>query len=326
MRRRALLKLIALGALPLPAGAQQPGKVRRIGFFYGGSRQSALETGRYAAFLQGMRELGYVENKDYVIVARYSDGPERTPALAMELLDAKVDVIVASGGPPAQALLKSTTTMPIVLAVSVDPVRDGFAQTMAHPGRNFTGLSAVLADIFPKHVELIKAARPRISRLAILVNPRNASHPALAKRVEAAAHEHKMRPQLVQVSSSTDLEPAFADMAGQRAEALLVLGDSFFVQHFRQIAGLAIKHRMISTYSGREYPDLGGYMSYGPSFRDHYRRTARFVDKILKGAKPGDLPFEQPTKFELVINRSTAKALGERIPDELVLRADAVID
>ena len=326
MNRRALLKLIALGALPASAGAQQPGKVWRIGFLYGGSRQSALDTGRYPAFLQGMRELGYVENKNFTLIERYSPNAESALTVAKELLNAQPDVILVSGGTSLQALYKLTTTVPVVVAVSTDPLRQGIAESLARPGKNFTGLSAVLTDLFPKHVEIIKAAAPRTSRLAILMNPQNGSHAGLAKLVEAAAQEHKMRAQLVSVSASLDFEAAFAEMQRQRAEALLMLGDSFFVQHFPEIAKLTIKHRMISTYSGREYPEVGGFLSYGPNFRDLYRRTAKFVDKILKGAKAGDLPFEQPTKFELVINRSTAKALGVRIPDELVLRADAIID
>jgi putative ABC transport system substrate-binding protein len=271
-----------------------------------------------------MRELGYVENKNFVVVARYMQGAEGAPALFKELLDARVDVIVASG--VQSVLLQSPTTVPIVLAVVVDPVGQGVAESLARPGKNFTGLSAVLTDLFPKHVELIRTARPGVSRLAILARPDNPSHAGLAKRVEAAAQENKMRAQLVRVSAQADFEPAFAEMQRERADALLILGDGFFVEHFREIGRRAIEQHMISTYSSREYPELGGFLSYGPNFRDHYRGTAKFVDKILKGAKPGDLPFEQPTKFELVINRSTAKALGVRIPDELVLRADAIID
>ncbi|OLC69967.1 MAG: hypothetical protein AUH79_00525 [Betaproteobacteria bacterium 13_1_40CM_4_64_4] len=327
MKRRTLLELVALGALPMwSASAQQSSKVWRIGFLYGGARQSALDTGRYQAFLQGMRELGYAENKNFVLVERYSQTVDSVLPNARELLSAQPDVILVSGGASLLALRELTTTVPVVAAVSVDPVRQGLAENLSRPGKNFTGFSAVLSDLFPKHVQVIKAALPHISRLGILTNPRNVDHMALEKSVGAAAHDHGMRVHLVKVSAFPEFDPAFAEMERQKAEALLILGDAFFVQYFREIAQLSIKHHVISTYSGREYPELGGFLSYGPNFRDHYRGAAKFIDRILKGTKPGDLPFEQPTKLELVINRSTAKALGMRIPDELVLRADAIID
>jgi putative ABC transport system substrate-binding protein len=326
MNRRTLLKLIALGALPASAAAQQPAKVWRIGFLYGGLRQSALDTGRYRAFLQGMRELGYVENKNFTLIERYSPNAESALPAAQEVLNAQPDVVLVSGGTSLQALRKLTTTVPVVVAVSTDPLGQGIAENLARPGKNFTGFAAFTADLFPKHVQLIKAALPRMSRLGILTNPQNPDHAALEKSVATAANDYGMRVHLMKVSAFREFEPAFAELKRQKAEALLILGDVFFVQYFRQIAELCIKHRVISSYSSREYPDLGGFLSYGPNFRDHYRGAAKFIDKILKGAKAGDLPFEQPTKLQLVINRSTAKALGMRIPDELVLRADAMID
>lgn len=324
-RRRLLVAGLTAPFFARTGNAQQ-GKVWRIGFFYGGSLQSALDTGRYQAFLQGMRELGYAENTNFVVVARHSEGPENALAFAKQLLASEPDVIVVSGGAPLQALQKLNATVPIVVAVSVDPVRQGIAENLARPGKNFTGLSAVLSDLFPKHVEVIKAAAPRTSRLAILMNPQNATHAGLARRVTAAAQENRMRAQLVKVGAHADLTPAFADMQRQRAEALLMLGDSFFVQHFSEIAKLTLQHRLISTYSGREYPEVGGLLSYGPNFRDHYRRTASFIDKILKGTKPGDMPFEQPTKFELVLNLKTAKTLGLAISRDFLSRVDEVIE
>jgi ABC-type uncharacterized transport system substrate-binding protein len=334
-RREFLIAFGALASAPrflawlslAPCIAVAQTKVRRVGFFYGGSRESARRTGRYAAFIRGMNELGYVENKDFVLVERYIEGGfERIVSMAKELLDAKVEVIVVSGGTSRRALQQLTKTVPVVVVVAVDPVREGFAESLARPGKNFTGLSAVLSDIFPKHVELIKATLPGMSRLAVLAHPSNQTHPALMKGVEAAARANGIRVLQVNVNASRDFEPGFAEIRRERAEALLMLGDAFFVQHFPQIAELAAKHRLVSTYSGREYPEAGGFMSYGPNFREHYRRAAGYVDKILKGAKAGDLPMEQPTKFELVINRRTAKALGVAIPDELLLRADEVIE
>ena len=327
MKRRTLLELVALGALPMwSASAQQSSKVWRIGFLYGGARQSALDTGRYQAFLQGMRELGYAENKNFVLVERYSQTVDSVLPNARELLSAQPDVILVSGGASLLALRELTTTVPVVAAVSVDPVRQGLAESLARPGKNFTGFSAGRNEVFPRHVQLIKAALPNISRLAVLINPRNRDHPALERSLTDAAYDAGMRVYPVKVSAAAELDAAFAQIAEQKAQALLILGDTSFVQHFREIAQRCIQQRIVSTYSGREYPELGGFLSYGPNFRDHYRGAAKFIDRILKGTKPGDLPFEQPTKLELVINRSTAKALGMRIPDELVLRADAIID
>jgi putative ABC transport system substrate-binding protein len=328
--RRELL--LALGAVPLgaavPALAQQPGKVWRIGFLYGASRESALETGRYGAFLQGMRELGYIEGKHFVVEARFApySEVERLPALAAELVRANVDVILSTGGASAQALKRATTTIPVVIAVTENPVREGLAASLAHPGGNFTGLAAFLDDVFPKHVQMLELAVPKLSRIAALANSRNPSHSPVLKAVESAARSRGI--EVVRVGGDTieDIEQGIGAIARQRAQALMVLGDAFFVQYFKQIAGFAIRNRLASIYSGREYPEAGGLMSYGPNFPENYRRAATYVDKILKGAKPGDLPIEQPTKFELVVNRKTANALGIKLSEELLFRADKVIE
>ena len=205
-------------------------------------------------------------------------------------------------------------------------MREGIAASLAHPGGNFTGLSAFLDDLFPKHVEFLRIALPKLSRIAVLSKPGNPGHPSLLKLIEDVAR--KLGIQVLPVNGNTpkDIEQGFGAMAQQRVQAVIILGDSFFVQHFRYIAELAIKHRLASIYSGREYPDAGGLMSYGPSFSDNFRRAATYVDKILKGAKPGDLPFEQPTRLYLTINRKTVKALGLTITNELLLRADNVIE
>ena len=327
--RRTLLLALGSGALAwvFPVPAQQRGKPWRVGFFYLGSRQSAMETGRYLAFIQGMRELGYEEGKQFVLVARFADGEYgRIPGLATELTAAKLDVIVSTSSQANHALKQATATTPVVVTTSFDPVREGFAETLARPGRNFTGFSSVTFDISPKHVELLEMAVPKLSRIAALWHPGNAAHPALLQNVEAAARSHSIRIFRVSARTPQEIESGFETMALERVQALIILGDTFFAQQHRQLGERSVKHQLVSIYLTREYAELGGFMSYGPNFRDNYRRSAIFVDKILKGAKAGELPFEQPTKFELVVNRKTARALGLTLSQELLLRADEVIE
>jgi ABC-type uncharacterized transport system substrate-binding protein len=327
-RRRVLagFSMVAL-SIVLPCFAQQPGKIRRIGFFYVGSRQSAMDTGRYGGFLQGMRELGYVEGKDFVVEMRFADGEYgRLPSLATELVRLKVDVIVATGTPAYRALKQSTSTIPIVITVTTDPVRDGFAASLARPGGNFTGLSNSIIDLMPKHIELLKTAVPKLSRVAVLSNPGNPAHPPQVKSLEAAARTLGIRVLQVNGGTPDEIERGFAVMARERADAVITLADTFFLQQMRQIAELALKHRLPSTHGALEYVEAGGFMTYGANFTDNFRLAAGYVDKILKGAKPGELPFEQPTRFYLMINRKTAKAIGLAIPQELLLRADRMIE
>jgi putative ABC transport system substrate-binding protein len=286
-----------------------------------------VETGRYRAFLDGLRDLGYVEGKNLVIEARFFEGdPERLRAFSAELVQLRVDVVVTSGSGPAKALQRMSTTMPIVVAVAFDPVREGLVVSLAHPGGNITGLAALLDDVFPKQVQLLKEAIPPLTRLAVLSKPTNASHAVARKRVADAGGKLGLHVISVEANTLKEAESAFTTAARERAEALVVLGDAFFVQHFQHIAALAVKQGLASTYSGREYPESGGFMSYGPNFSDHYRRVGYYVNRILKGAKPADLPIEQPTKLELVINLKTAKTLGVTIPPSLLLRADEVIE
>jgi putative ABC transport system substrate-binding protein len=328
--RRQIISTLSTAALnwPLTPLAQQPGKVWRIGFLYNGTRESAMSTGRYPAFLDGMRKLGYVEGKNYVLEERFVSNDEAglLTTLAAELVNAKVDIIMSSGGATNQALKPATSSIPIVFAVTANPVREGLATSLAHPGRNFTGLAAFLDDLFPKHVEMLKLAMPKLGRIAVLANSRNPGHPSLIKGVEAVARHNAIQVVRVEGDSLEGIERAVASAARQRAQAFIILGDSFFVQYFRQIAGYALKNKLASIYSGREYPQEGGLMSYGPNFSDNYRRAATYVDKILKGAKPGDLPIEQPTQFYLTINRKTANALGIAISQEFLLRTDEVIE
>jgi len=327
--RRKLLIVLGAAALAAPLGvfAQQT-KVWRIGFFYNGSRESAMNTGRYPAFLDGMRKLGYIEGKHFVVEARFApdDEVEHLRALAGELARSNVDVIVSSAGLLPLALKQATTTIPVVVANTTNAVRDGLAASLAHPGGNFTGLGNFLDDVSPKHVEMLRLAVPKLSRIAALANTRNPNHPPQLKDIEAVARKNGI--QVVRVNGDTlqEIERAFGTIARERCQALIILGTAFFVQYFRQIADLAIRNRLASIYPGREYPEAGGLMSYGPDFSDNYRRAATYVDKILKGAKPGDLPIEQPTKFELVVNRKTANALGITLSQELLFRTDQVIE
>ncbi len=327
--RRKLLTAFGLCALAAPLGAfaQQPAKVWRIGFFYFGSRQSAMDTGRYQLFLQGMRELGYVEGKNFVIEARFADGVNQSlPGLAAELVESKVDVIVTTGSPANIAAQRATRTIPIVVTVSSDPIGEKLAASLARPGGNVTGLSSVNVDVVQKHVELLATTLPRLLRIAVLLNPDNAGHAPMLENIRGAAQRTDKQVQVVRAGTTEEIERGFAAMTSGRADALIILGDTFFLQQIRQIAGFALKRRLPSIATIPEYAEAGGLMSYGSNITAGFRRAATYVDKILKGAKPGDLPIEQPTTYELVVNSRTAKALGIAIPQELLLRADKVIE
>jgi len=327
--RRSLLIAFGLCALAtaLPSPAQQPGKIWRIGFLYFGTRESAVESGRYGAFLDGMRELGYVEGRNFVVEARFADGKgERIPRLVEELVRSKPDVIVATGTPVYAALKQSTNTIPVVITVTPDPILDGFAASLARPGGNFTGLSAGNVDLYPKLIELIKVAVPKLSHVALLWNSNNPGHPARLKAMLAISQKAGIRALQVEARSADEIERGFALVSRERAQAVVILNDTFFVQQFRQIAALALKQRLPSLYGAVEYAESGGFMGYGQNVVDNFRGAATFVDKILKGAKPGELPFEQPMRLQLIINRKTAKAIGLAIPQELLLRADRIIE
>ena len=325
-RRRVVIALGA-GALAPFASFAQPSGIPRIGFFYFGTRESAIDGGRYQAFVQGMRDLGYVEGKNLVIEARYADGKaERTKALAAELVQLKVDVFVATGSATYRSLQQAAPTTPIVITVTADPVAGGFAATMARPGGNVTGLSDSGADIVAKYLELLRAAAPKLSRVGVLLNPGNVNHPTQLVRIISAARKTGIHVTMAEATNEHDIEHEFTLLAKERVGAVIVLNDTFYFQQLRQIAAQALKHRLPSIYSIRQYAEAGGLMSYGPDIVDNFRRAAVYVDKILKGAKPGELPFEQPTRFYMFINGKTAKALGLTIPRELLLRADKVIE
>ena len=327
--RRKLLIVLGTAALAAPFGslAQQQGKIWRVGFLAMRSPTASNPVVSYGAFVQGMRELGYVEGKNLIIEWRMAEGKvERLPTLAAELVQLKVDVIVAAGVQPTSAAQQATTTIPIVMGNSIDPVGSGFVASLVRPGGNITGLSNLIGDLGPKHFEMLRSMVPKLSRVAILVNPTNSGHATILKTVQTAAQKSSIKILSVQAGDPQEIEGAFSTMTQDNAEAVIVANDLFFNQQRRQLAELAAKNRLPSVAATREYVEAGGLMSYGPSFAENYRRAATYVDKIFKGAKPGDLPVEQPTKFEMFINRKTAKALGLTIPQSLLISADKIIE
>jgi putative ABC transport system substrate-binding protein len=317
----------ALLAGPLRALAQQEGKLWRIGFFDFGSGRSPIETGRRAAFMQGMREVGYIEGKHFVLEVRYADGKiERLPAIAAELVRSKVDVIVSTTSAMHRAMQKATSTIPIVITLSPDPVKEGLARSLARPGGNFTGLTSSNAELSRKYLEVLSDTIPSVSRIHVLFTTSNRTHSDQLSNVRAAAGVAGVRVQAFDVATSQDFDAAFAQVARSRPNAVIILGDALFVQHARQLAEFGLKHKLPTISGASELAEAGLLMSYGPDIRDNYRRAAGYVDRILKGAKPADLPIEQPSKFELVFNLKTAKALGVQIPKAMLFRADRVID
>jgi len=327
--RRKLLSSLGAGALisARPSFAQLQSGVRRIGILFLLSRQSALETGRYSAFLDGMRELGYVEGKNLLIKRRYADGrPERLHGLASELINLKPEIIVTAGTTATNAAQKATSTIPIVMANASDPVGSGFVKSLAHPGGNITGLSSLTADASPKYLELLLSVAPKLSRVALMLNPGNSSHVVTRKSLEAAAQRTHITIVAIEAQTPQEIEHAFTVIVKDKAGAIIVASDSFFAQQRRQIAELATRNKLPSICARRENVDAGFLLSYGQSSGHNFRRAATYVDKIFKGAKPAELPVEQPTHFELFVNGTTAKRLGIKIPNELLVRVDKVIE
>ena len=316
--------LAALLTINVSAGAQQAKSGALIGFL--SSRSPEAEKSRRAAFQQGLKELGYVEGKNIVVEQRYAEGNfDRLPELAADLVRLKVDVIVATGAPASQAAKKTTRTVPIVMGNAADPVGTGLVASLARPGGNVTGLSDFAEGVITKRLELLKEVAPAIARVAVLLNPGNPSNPLQLKEVQAAAPSVGLALRAFEIKTPDDLDATFAAMKKQRSGALLVFGDPLLETSRRQIAKFAVENRLPAIYSHSGWMDAGGLMSYGVNFDDLYRRAAYYVDKILKGAKPADLPIEQPTKFELVINLKTAKQIGLTIPPNVLARADRVI-
>jgi putative ABC transport system substrate-binding protein len=310
---------------PLAAKAQPAAKVARIGYLAG---SLAAFPQLREAFIQGLRDLGYVEGRNLVIEYRSPEGkPERLPALAAELVALKVDVIVAAGTPQPLAAKQATRTIPIVFAGASDPVASGLVTSLARPGGNVTGLSLLLPELVGKTLEQLKQAIPGVNRVAVLWQPGlgERTEKDLLKGAEAAGRALGVRLQFVEARGPADFDRAFSDMTKARADALTVLGSNMFLIERRRLVALAAKNRLPAVYPLREWVDVGGLMAYGANLADLFRRAATYVDKILKGAKPADLPVEQPTKFELVINLKAAKALGLTIPPSVLGRADEVI-
>jgi putative ABC transport system substrate-binding protein len=324
MRRKTLsvfLGVLFLAFAP-PAQAQQPNKVPRIGFLATVSPSTISD--RVEAFRQGLRELGYVEGKNIVIEWRYAEGkPEGE--VAAELVRLKVDVIVTAGPPGTRSAKEATVTIPIVMTNDTDPVGNGFVASLAHPGGNITGLSNLAPELSGKRLELLKEIVSKLSRVAVLGTSTRPGNAQALKETERAAGTFGVRLQYLDVLSSKDIETAFRATGKGRAEAVLVFGGPVLNSHRTQIADLAAKNRLPAIYERAEFMDGGGLMYYGASVTDMYRRAATYVDKILKGRKPADLPVEQPTKFEFMINLKTAKQIGLTIPQSMLYRADKVI-
>ena len=327
-RRKLLIAFGASALAPLALFAQQPaGKVWRIGILTSYPQTVAQDGDHFGSFLAGLRELGYVEGRNIAIEWRFTEGvSDRLPGLAAELANLKVDVIVTNGTAGVRAAQRATTTLPIVTVSFGDPVGSGLVASLAHPGGNITGLSTMGEDIYGKRLEMLSLVAPKATRIAALVNPNNPFSQRIPPILNSAAKQLNRQIQIVKASAVGELKDAFSQMARERAGALLVMDDSFLNAHGGQIAEQAARQKLPSIHVLRQYVEAGGLMSYGRVTADYFRRAATYVDKIFKGAKPGDLPIEQPTKLELIFNMKTAKALGIKMPDTILLRADKVIE
>jgi putative ABC transport system substrate-binding protein len=320
----SVLFVVVQLAVAVIAEAQQPTKIPRIGYLSGVS--PSTNSARHEAFRQGLRDLGYVEGKNIVIEWRYAEGKlDRLPALAGELVRLKVDVIVAGGPTPTRAAKDATSMIPIVMAQHTDPVGSGLVASLARPGGNITGLSTLAPEISGKRLELLKEIFPKLSRVAVFGTSTSASSAQELRGVQLAAGTLELKLQLLDIKGPKDVETAFRGASKERADAILVLSSGVNANLQTEIAELAIKRRLPAMHYRSEFVEAGGLMSYGVSFTDLDRRAATYVDKILKGAKPADLPVEQPKKFEFIINLKAAKQIGLTIPPNVLVRADRVI-
>src|SRR6266571_3844258 len=327
--RRRLVLVLMVGALavPLESFAQQPAKIARIGFLHSASPEGVGDV-HLQVFRDGLRELGYVEGKNLQLELRWGEGKlERLPALAAELVVANVDIIVAVTSPSVAAARQATQTIPIVMPLSSDPVGNGLVASLAHPGGNITGLSQMAPELGEKRIQLLKEMFPKVSHaMAVLWNPDYVGMRARFEQAQVAAPAVGLTVRSVEVRDTRELDAAFDVIIREHPEALLLLADPLTISQRSRIVEFAAEQRLPAIYETSNFVDVGGLISYGPSISDQYRRAATYVDKILRGAKPADLPIEQPTKFELVINMRAAKALGIKIPDSIMLRADKVIE
>jgi putative tryptophan/tyrosine transport system substrate-binding protein len=324
-RREFIISLGGAVALPLAARAQQPEKIKRIAVLSGNPNDPESQA-RVAAFRQGLEELKWQEGRNLRFDIRWGAGnADRIKTYAAELVSLAPDLILATNTPTARALKQATTTIPIVFAVFADPLSEGLVASLARPGGNVTGLSLFNPAIVGKQLALINEVVPRAGLVAVLRNPTNSAHVRSLSELEVAARSVQVQLQVFAARKPDEFEPAFAAMTRERARAVLVLGDSMFFLHRARIADFAKRQRLATMSVQREHAEAGGLMAYGANLADIYRRAATYVDKILKGTKPADLPVEQPTKFELVINMKTAKALGLTLPPSILARADEVI-
>jgi len=318
-----MMLTLSLLAVPLATDAQQPTKMRRIGLLHGGSPPPQIPE----AFLQDLRDLGYVEGQNLAIESRYAEGnQERLPDLAAELVRLQMDVIVAGGTPAVRAAQHATRTIPIVMAGTADPVGQGLVTSLARPGGNITGLSLLMTELPGKRLELLQETVSQRVRVAVVANPADPTYAARMHNLRGAAQALSLPLHVLEVRSADELDTAFAAISRAGVDALLVFGDTLLLDRLRgRTIDLAAKHHLPAMYDGRPWVVAGGLMSYGHSQRDLWRRAAYYVDKILSGATPADLPVEQPTKFEFVINLKTAQALGITIPPTLLFLADEVL-
>jgi len=327
MRRRQFITLLggAAATWPLAARAQQPAKIPRIGFL--GNSTATMEANLIGPLRDGLRELGYEEGRNVIIEFRWADGKyDQFPALVAELLAAKVDVIITAGTPATLAIKKATSTVPLVFIAVGDPVGTGVVPNLGRPGGNITGLSSIAPDLEGKRLELLREVVPKLSHVAFFLNPANAFHTASMRQARVAAQSLGIKLQPMEVNKSEQLDGAFASIVKEKPDALLILADRIFLHNRKRMMEFAIHQRLPSVNAYRELVEAGGLISYGPSYEDMHRRAAVYVDKILKGTKPADLPIEQPTKFTLLINLKTAKTLGLTVPPTLVARADELIE
>jgi putative ABC transport system substrate-binding protein len=327
MQRRQFFQVLSGGAIgpliaPLVARAQG---VPRIGFM--GNSTAELETNLVEPFRKGLRTLGYEDGRNIHIEYRWAGGEyDRFPSLVSDLLAAKVELIVTAGTPAAQAVKRATKTVPLVMVAVGDPVGTGLVPSLARPGGNITGLSSIAPDLEGKRLELLRELMPKLSHVAVLWNPINAFHVTSMKQVHSAAEKLRIKTLALAVRKTEDLDGAFKTILQERAQALLILADRIYLHDREPMMDFALKNRLPSVSAYRELVIAGGLMSFGPSYEHMHERAADYVVKILKGAKPGDLPIEQPTKFDLRVNAKTAKAIGLKITDAFLLRADEVIE
>lgn len=319
-RRGVLYGAMAVLAVPRPAETQQAERIYRLGFLRNGPPPETFVAG----LRQGLREVGYVEGRHLTIEYGLAPSADDLPSAAARLVSLKVDVILASGTPPVPAAKSATKTIPIVFVASIDPVATGVVASLARPGGNVTGFTGIHSDLMGKRLELLREAVHKLSRVAVLSHATNPGNAEYIRQAEFAARALGIQVQRLAVRDAGDFERVFGEARG--AQAMIQLDDVIFTTHRRQVVELAARYRLATMYGFKEFVHAGGLMAYGPDYPDLYRRAATYVDRILKGANPGDLPIEQPTKFELVINLKTAKALGMAMPPSLLVRADQVIE